>query len=564
MRIKISLRGKFIFLFTTILLIFGCVVYTTAHIEVRKLSQQSIGDKLNSDMNLGLSLINQKYDGQWNVKDNKLYKGDKPISGDYSVVDEVTKQTKSFSSIFLGDTRVSTSVLNEDGSRAINTKASENVTKVVLNEGKEYKGELKIFNKMYEAKYSPIKDSSGKVIGMWFVGSDKSEMDKQINKIDIIISTCIVFTLIIGIIILVVFTYPILINIRKIQEALKSVTSGNFNLKVNVKSKDEIGDIANTVNNMTEGLGNLIKEVKHMSLTVASSTKQMGSSSEEIRLVSDQVAKAINEVAQGATEQALSTDKGNKMILAIVSGLNEIASNMNNSDELAKKAKEKVSVGEKSVHYQESKMQEYRQVSSNVAKAIDKLSCKSNEIKDIIGAINDIAEQTNLLALNAAIEAARAGEQGRGFAVVSDEVRKLSEQSSLSVKKISDIIKEVITDVDQAVNEMNTAELVIDNQTKALSDTVNAFDDISSIVFSINEEINKVTIASTNLYKNAQDASAVIGDIANISEETAAGTEEVAASSAEQANTVLQIEEAAKNLSELANSLQSNLHKFNI
>lgn len=561
---KIKLRGKLLFFFITILLAFGVVLFSVTHIQVTKLAKHSLTEKLNSDSKLGYSLLNEKYKGDWSIKDGKLYKGENLINENYSIVDEITKQTESFSTIFMQDTRVSTSVLKPDGSRAVGTKVSEKVGNVVLKDGKEFFGEVTILDKKYEAKYIPLKDRDGKIIGIWFVGSQKRTLDLQIKQLDNIILLFTVITLIIGAIILNIFVNSIVKNVKKILMSLKAITKGDFKLIAEIKGNDEIGEIANNVNLMVESFGNLIKEIAGLSLTVSAASEKVMTSSNEVSKVSEQVASAINEVAQGASEQAASTEKGNIMILEIVDGLDKISFDMNNSDELAKKTKDTVDIGEKSVLYQELKMNENRQVSLGVAAAINQLSSKSNEIGQILEVIKGIAEQTNLLALNAAIEAARAGEQGKGFAVVADEIRRLAEQSGLSVRKISEIIKDVQSGVEHAVTEMGKAEKVVDDQSNALADSVKAFKDVSDMVLSISENIKRVSKASTVLYHNAQQASDAISDIASVSEETAAGSEEVLASTQEQTSIIHQIKEESGELSLLANNLHNSIQKFRV
>jgi methyl-accepting chemotaxis protein len=301
-----------------------------------------------------------------------------------------------------------------------------------------------------------------------------------------------------------------------------------------------------------------------MSSSVASSSKQMMSSAEEVSKASEQIANAISEVAKGATEQAVSTEKSNRQIVEIVEGLGQIAEDMGLSEKLAYQAKETLKTGEMSVKNQEIKVNENTQVALTVADAISDLSEKSNQIGQILEVIQGIADQTNLLALNAAIEAARAGEAGKGFSVVADEIRKLAEQSSLSVRQINQIINEVKTGIDHAVMQMDRSKIAVNEQTQSLYDTVNAFSEISKIVVTIAENIQSVSGAANHLSRNAMQAGDSISDIASISQETAAGTEEVSASTQEQTAIIHQIADSAGHLLELASKLQTTIECFKI
>ena len=380
-----------------------------------------------------------------------------------------------------------------------------------------------------------------------------------------------VMTLIVGltvvlvlVIILTLLVGCIIKPLLKMTGLTKEIASGDLTVKIDIKSKDETGILAGNFNDMVGKMREILGNVSDMSSAVASSTEEMMASSEEISRVSEQTAAAVSELAKGASEQAMSTEKGNSMIKEIVEGLSRINEDMTASLKIVEKAMEDVNKGQKAVNLQEVKMVESKTASSNAASAVSSLSEKSNEIGQIIEAISSIAEQTNLLSLNAAIEAARAGEQGKGFAVVAEEVRKLAEQSSQSVKKIGQIIKEVQSGIGQVVTEMDRNEAAIGEQENTLAETVKAFKNISEAVSDIASNVKAVASSSDSLNENAAQASDAISDIASISQQTASGTQEVAASTEEQTSAIHEIANSAENLSQLANRLQESIRMFKI
>ena len=560
----LRLRGKLLTLFISLLAAFTLILLLTVHMQVSNLAQESLMSKVNSDLKLGLAFLDEKYRGAWTVKEGKFYKGDKLINEDHSLVDEINSYTADIVTIFMGDTRVSTNVLKEDGTRAVGTKVSEIIAEEVLDQGKEHTGLVNVHGKDYEGRYIPLKDGSGKNVGILFMGVLKSESDRSILRLETNMVVVNILVIIAAIVLVILFTNPIIKSVNKIVSVIEGIASGNFKVKADVKRKDEIGVIAKNVNIMVEKVGSLLYDIKEASLTVSSSSQQVMASSEEICKVAEQVAEAIDEVARGAMEQAATTENGNRQIQGIVKSLDQITEEMNNSKKLAQQAKEIVQAGGKSVEIQELKMGENRQLSCNAAVAITELSIKSNEIGQILEVIKSIAEQTNLLALNAAIEAARAGEAGKGFAVVADEVRKLAEQSGVSVKKIAGMITEVRESVDKAVAEMGKAEESVAQQSDALANTVNAFKEIKWMVESISDKIETVTEASDALYENAKIAGDGITGIASIAQQTAAGTEEVSASTEEQTSIINQISGSADNLAKLASELREKVEKFNV
>jgi methyl-accepting chemotaxis protein len=551
-------------LFIPILIIFGLTVLFTVHGQVSKLATENILDKLESVSKLGYSLLEKSYPGDWSVKDGQLYKGDKVINNDFTVVDEVKELTGSIATIAAGDTRVSTNLLNADGNRAVGTKITESISKIVLNEGKEYIGESDLLGKKFKVQYSPIKDGQGKVIGIWFVGVEKGTVDQKVTTISNTVYIVTIIAIILAILFLVLFTRQLVRNVSKILSALKIISSGDLRERIEVNSHDEIQDIGNNINTTIDNIRDLMNQIDHLGISVVESSTEMVASSEEISNVSEQIANAVDEIAKGATEQAVSTEQGNHKIKELVTGLKRIAQDMEKSYSLVEKAMQVVGDGEKSVNYQDEKVKENNQVSRTVSEAISDLSVKSNEIGQILEVIKSIADQTNLLALNAAIEAARAGEAGRGFAVVAEEIRKLAEQSALSTKKIGEIITEVQFGVSRAVNEINRAEVVVVEQTNALNETVEAFSRISSVVKDISQNIEQVSEAAGILCENAVEAGETIDNIASITQESAATTEEVAASTEEQASNAHQIANTASSLSEIANNLKVSIEKFKI
>lgn len=401
----------------------------------------------------------------------------------------------------------------------------------------------------------------------WFVctASTVSDYMHAVNQMKILILVIAVACLLVTSVFVFIFSRSIANPLRYLSNMASAISSGDLTQKVrSMKSKDEIGRLSEDFTGMQDSLRVLITQVKGMSTDASVASEKMLATAGNVGLVSEQITSAVHELALGAGEQASSADKGNVRLAEIVSGLSEIAGDMQKSEELSEKAKDSVDLGKKYVQFQGDKMQESKQVSASVTGAVGVLSEKSEEIGQILAVIKSISDQTNLLALNAAIEAARAGEQGKGFAVVADEIRKLAEQSGQSVKKIDSIIQDVQAGVEQVVTEMEKVKAVGIDQEKALSNTVNSFESIASVVADINANIKKVAEVSIQLDIKAKAAGDAISDIASISEETASATEEVAASTQEQTLAIRQIQEDAGNLSNLANELQRSINRFSI
>lgn len=409
--------------------------------------------------------------------------------------------------------------------------------------------------------YTPYEENN------WYVATTAIVSDYMQPVYDFVITILILvlICLVISAVVAFFFSRSIANPLKHLSSVAESISSGDLTTDVHIlKSKDEIGTLSRNFTTMLQNLRNLITEVRDMGENTASSSEEIMASSEDVSKVAEQIASAVNELAKGASEQAIATEKGNAKIVDVVSGLNDIVKDMAISEVLTEKAKETVIIGQKSVQFQAVKMNENKQVSTDVSSAIKKLNENSAEIGEILEVIKNISSQTNLLSLNAAIEAARAGEAGKGFAVVAEEIRKLAEESSKSVLKIDIIIKEVQTGVELSVHEMDKARVVVEEQEKALADTINAFENIAEVVSDINLNIKKVAEVSSSLDSVSKEAGEAISDIASLSEETASSTQEVAASMQEQTSVIIQIAESSENLSNLAIELQKSIGKFTV
>lgn len=401
----------------------------------------------------------------------------------------------------------------------------------------------------------------------WYVVTESpvSEYSKPINKMAVNTVVIMVICALVAIAGIFIFSRSISFRLKELTKVMSAIASGDLTQKIDIaQTGDEVGMLGNDFKTMENSLKSLISEVSLMGKSVAESSSKMLISSKEISRVSEEVAATVTEMADGAVNQAESTAKGNEKIKDVVVGLQNIANEMIESKELAQKANLAVEAGQKSVKYQDLKMNENKQVANDVSEAISLLSERSAEIGQILEVIKGISEQTNLLALNAAIEAARAGEQGKGFAVVAEEIRELAEQSGKSVKEIDAIIKEVQSGIAHSVAQIGKVGTVVGEQEKALQDTVKAFDNIFKVVGEINIKVSKVNEVANTINSQANDAGKMIDGIASISQDNASRTEEMAAQSEEQASELHQIAEFSSNLAGIAEKLKQSINRFKV
>lgn len=221
MRLKLRINTKYIMIFFSL---FGIFIALVMNNQINRLVNDNITEKLNSDNNLGYSLLHQKYPGDWSIIQGQLYKGATLINGDHELVDEIEKQTHSLATIFMGDTRVATTIVRKDGSRAVGTQAAPDVIEQVLKNGKEFTGKAIVNTEMCRTKYIPLRDSSGQVIGMWFVGIRIDQINKKMTTINLLVGIFSIFLILVGVIIALYFNHSIIRPVRSFMRNLYQIT----------------------------------------------------------------------------------------------------------------------------------------------------------------------------------------------------------------------------------------------------------------------------------------------------------------------------------------------------
>lgn len=160
----------------------------------------------------------------------------------------------------------------------------------------------------------------------------------------------------------------------------------------------------------------------------------------------------------------------------------------------------------------------------------EKKNLSVSEIRKVTALISGIASQTNLLSLNASIEAARAGEHGRGFAIVANEIRKLAEQSKTAAAQISGIVDMLIENSNESMETMTCVTDNIRHQSEKLNKTSEVFDGLNQEMNLVSIAIEDITLAMVNLEELKDEVIGCVSNLAAISEENAASSEEIATS----------------------------------
>ena len=393
----------------------------------------------------------------------------------------------------------------------------------------------------------------------------QSDIDANNFNRNLICIAAIGIILIILFTVLIIFTYKGITRfIEQFKTLLEQAESGDLTIRGQIYKKDELDELTERFNRFISKVRNLISEAKEASATVVSSSNEIMNTSDEVSRGAEEVACTISNIAESASEQAELADHSNNAVKDVVEGLNRITENTLYISELANKTMGTVTDGTANLKQQIDRMSNTKNASQNVSDVISDLSTKSNEIGKVVEFINGITDQINLLALNASIEAARAGEAGRGFTVVAKEVENLAVLSKESTQKISNLISEVQTDIEKAVIEVTTTNASIDEQATSLKLTDDSFNLIQKSVFEVTNKIKEVAIETEVINENAIDVEKSINNIANIIEQNAANTEEVASATEEQTASIQEVSSSMNLLADLSNNLQNAIDKFKV
>lgn len=356
----------------------------------------------------------------------------------------------------------------------------------------------------------------------WIVGNGiyLNDMD------EIFWATLVQYSITVGILTLLIgglalfIIHMITTQVTRLKNTMVAVKdSGDLRERVDINTKDELGDMAGAFNHMMDKFQNIVNSVGQSTSQLTEAINQMGTITES--------------TTKGVTRQRTETEQSAAAMNEMAASAQQTASIAEQASEATRAAHEQTEHGLRIVEEATRSINELAQNVQQSSEVINELENHTAKIESILDVIGGISEQTNLLALNAAIEAARAGEQGRGFAVVADEVRQLAQRSAESTQQIQDMIHELQSRSKVAVDSMHTSQSKAETTVERAAEAGKSFRTIA-------ESMQQISTLNAQIVNAAEEQSSVADElnqnlvsIAQVSEETEQGTGLIKASGQE-------------------------------
>jgi methyl-accepting chemotaxis protein len=339
---------------------------------------------------------------------------------------------------------------------------------------------------------------------------------------------------------------------------------GNFTARVDEKLNVQ-GDFVR----FKQALNNIGIEVSKSMTVVNRQVGDLAASAEEANASVEEVSAGSSQVAKNASAVSVNAEKATEGIEQVQKAMEDLSRTIQDvatkSEAVAKIVQDTTNFSKEGMELAqktEQGMQGITKSSNEVNTIIVEIKSQMDKISEIVSLITDLANQTNLLALNAAIEAARAGDAGRGFAVVATEVKSLAIESRASAEKISDMINNLQTQTNHAVDAVASANAGVKQGSEAMHETLSSFTKIVESIDQVSKNVSDVAAAAEEQAASVEEVTASVNEVNGLMINTSKESTDAAAASEESAAAIDQITKVIGNVNKIVDNVTKEVSRF--
>ncbi len=430
------------------------------------------------------------------------------------LVDEIVAGTDALATVFHHEVRVATTVIGGNGRKAYGTVVSDAVREQVLERNSGFRGEAFVVDRDVFSAYEPITDSSGRTVGMLYVGIplDPYQAAERIYASRLGVS--ILLGLLAAIVGGSLMARRISTPIQQLSDSASAIADGDLTISApETRTSRELAELGRAFNRMTAGLATIARNV-------SASTDSMRDVVEEISTASTQQAASAAKGAAAITQTTATVEEMAASYRAVAQSAEEVM-------RLAEDALGSAQQGNDRLNDVANGIERLRTEAEATRSSAEELRESAANIGEVLGIINTIAEQTKILALNAAIEAARAGEAGHGFAVVSTEIRNLAGSVSSSTARIKSLVTSIQSASDGLANTSSQQVEEASESVRFSKDSQLSFETIVTQMASTASAAREIAMAAAQQRSASEQVVASMQDVSAAATETAAAARSV-------------------------------------
>ena len=552
------MKGKLGYL--QVILMIGCIPLTVAIMAITIYSAGKMKSELIDSTYLRLKACTTSVEQYftWDIREDILERDE--IS--YQFIDSL-KADDIEQTLFIGDERFISSIIDENGKRNEGTKAEPEIWEQV-KAGNDYKASgVEIQGEKYYVYYSPVYSDDGEILGMAFSGERQSAVENSLadTLMNQFIISGILLVLFVGIMIVLAFRIrrPLMITAGYIERVADGDLSGRPECSSVIS---EVKTLINASTSLADKLGGIVTEVDEHADILDSSMASLNELAETNSTSTNQIRQVMDDLSSTAVTLADNVQSVNAKVSEMgdnMSAINSEAVTLNDNSDKMNRAGQNVSESMTLV------LTSSHTASDIIAQLIEQVNETNKAIASIneaVELISDITSQTNLLSLNASIEAARAGQAGRGFAVVASEIKQLADQSSQGADSIKNIADNILEKSNRSVILTGRMKELAEQEQTDIGNAKESFDILNSIIEENAAIAQTVMDKTKNLEALKLDIINSVSELSAISEENAASNEEVTARVTEIAESVNRISEDTQTVRKVSSDMKELMDYF--